>query len=124
MKQAIKTTNAPVPAGPYSQAIVDEHYVFVAGQGPVDSATGKKPEGITDQTRQVLTNIKNILEAAGSSMAEVVKVSAFLADLKYFAAYNEVYKEFFPEPFPVRTTVGAQLSDILVEIDVIARKGR
>lgn len=124
MKKSVTTPLAPVPAGPYSQAIVDENYVFVAGQGPVDPATGKTPEDITAQTRQVLTNIKNILEAAGTSMAEVVKVSAFLADLKYFNAYNEVYKEFFPEPFPVRTTVGAQLSNILVEIDVIARKGR
>ncbi len=123
MKKAITTTLAPVPAGPYSQAIVDDHYVFVAGQGPLNPATKEVAPDVAGQTRQVLTNIKNILEAAGTSMAEVVKVSAFLADMKDFAAYNEVYKEFFPEPFPVRTTVGVQMVDILVEIDVIARKG-
>jgi len=122
MKQSIVTKNAPVPAGPYSQAIISEPFVFVAGQGPADPKTGAIAADIQAQTRQVLTNIRQILEASGCTMDDVVKVSAFLADLKDFDAYNQVYKEFFTEPFPVRTTVGCQLSNILVEIDVIARK--
>lgn len=120
MKQVIKTTKAPVPAGPYSQALVTDYHIFVAGQGPMDATTGQKDATVAGQTRQVLLNIKNILETAGASMNDVVKVSAFLADMKDFAEFNDVYKEFFAEPFPVRTTVGAQLVDILVEIDVIA----
>ena len=120
MKQAVKTDKSPVPAGPYSQALVTEHHIFVAGQGPVDVATGQKEATVAGQTRQVLLNIKNILKTAGATMNDVVKVSAFLADMKDFAEFNDVYKEFFTEPFPVRTTVGAQLADILVEIDVIA----
>ena len=122
MKSKITTTNAPVPAGPYSQAIVWGDHVYVAGQGPLDPATGKTAPDVAGQTRQVLTNIKNILGAAGVSMDNVVKVSAYLADMKYFSEFNEVYKQFFNEPYPVRTTVGAQLNAILVEIDVIARK--
>ena len=122
MKTKIITDKAPLSGGPYSQAIVSGSSVYVAGQGPVDPATGKIGTTIAEQTRQVLTNIKNILEAAGSSMGDVVKVSAFLADMKDFSEFNAVYKEFFMEPTPVRTTVGVQMIDILVEIDVIAEK--
>lgn len=122
MKSKIVTANAPVPAGPYSQAIISGNHVYVAGQGPLDPATGRTAGDVTGQTRQVLTNIKNILNAAGASMDDVVKVSAYLADMKYFSEFNEVYKQFFSEPYPVRTTVGAQLNNILVEVDVIAQK--
>ncbi len=120
MKKEIRTKNAPMPAGPYSQGIIVGNRIYVAGQGPLNPATGKVPEGIEDQTRQVLKNIQAILEAGGAKLDDVVKVTAHLADLKYFTAFNEVYKTFFKEPFPVRTTVGSQLKDILVEIDVIA----
>lgn len=120
MKKEIRTKNAPMPAGPYSQGIIVGNRIYVAGQGPLSPATGKVPEGIEDQTRQVLKNIQAILEAGGAKLDDVVKVTAHLADLKYFTAFNEVYKTFFKEPFPVRTTVGSQLKDILVEIDVIA----
>lgn len=120
MKKKIVTDKAPIPAGPYSQAIINENRIYVAGQGPLNPETGKVPETVEEQTRQVLTNIKNILEAAQASMSDVVKVSAFLADINDFDAYNKVYKEFFTEPYPVRTTIGSQLSGILVEIDVIA----
>ncbi len=120
MKKEIRTKNAPMPAGPYSQGIIVGDRIYVAGQGPLNPATGKVPEGIEEQTRQVLKNIQAILEAGGAKLDDVVKVTAHLADLKYFAAFNEVYKTFFKEPFPVRTTVGSQLKDILVEIDVIA----
>jgi len=120
MKKAIVTTKAPAPAGPYSQAIVRGDRIYVAGQGPWDPVTKKVADNVSEQTRQVLSNIKNILEAAGASMDDVVKVSVFLADLKDFGEFNRVYSEFFKEPYPVRTTVGTQLLNILVEIDVIA----
>jgi reactive intermediate/imine deaminase len=98
-------------------------FVFVAGQGPADPATGQIPEGISAQTRQVLRNVESILQAAGSSMGEVVKVTAHLSDLQNFAPFNHVYEQFFTEPRPVRTTVGSQLSGMLLEIDVIAYTG-
>lgn len=122
MKTEVKTNNAPIPAGPYSQAILTNEYIFVAGQGPVDPATGKMPEGVAPQTRQVLLNLQSILEAAGSGMDKVVKVSAYLSDMADFTEFNNVYQDFFSKPYPVRTTVGAQLSGILVEIDVIATR--
>ncbi|MDP4109219.1 MAG: Rid family detoxifying hydrolase [Bacillota bacterium] len=122
MKKSVKTTSAPVPAGPYSQAIVTEHNIYVAGQGPAAPETGLVPQGIEAQTRQVLKNIEAILKAAGSSIENVVKVSAYLSDMADFEQFNRVYKEFFNEPYPVRTTVGVQLVNILVEVDVIAVK--
>jgi 2-iminobutanoate/2-iminopropanoate deaminase len=121
-KQGIRTDNAPKPAGPYSQAIVAGDLVFVAGQGPTDPATGQAPPDVGDQTRQVLRNLGAILEAAGSSLDKVVKVTAHLSTLDHFAAFNAAYGDFFSEPYPVRTTVGSELRGIQVEIDVIATR--
>ncbi|MCZ8511446.1 Rid family detoxifying hydrolase [Paenibacillus filicis] len=120
MKKEIQTSLAPGPVGPYSQGIQVGNRVYVAGQGPLNPETGTVPETIEEQTRQVLKNIQNILTAAGATMDHVVKVTAHLSDLKYFDAYNSVYQQFFSKPYPVRTTVGSQLENILVEIDVIA----
>lgn len=120
MKQKIQTNKSPKPAGKYSQGLKVGNRIYVAGQGPLDANKGEIPKTVKEQTRQVLTNIKNILEEAGATMNDVVKVTAYLADIKYFEEYNEVYEEFFQEPYPVRTTIGSQLADILVEIDVIA----
>ncbi len=121
MKKVIRTDKAPDPIGPYSQGLVCGNRVYVSGQGPRNPQTGTTPEGVAEQTRQVLKNIQAILEAGGATMDHVVKVTAHLANLKDdFHAYNEVYKEFFNEPYPVRITVGSQLFGILVEIDVIA----
>ena len=122
MKKQILTDKAPMPIGPYSQGLIVGNRIYVAGQGPLDVISGRVPEGVSSQTRQVLNNIRTILEAGGSSMDEVVKTTVHLADLKDFEAFNEVYQEFFTEPYPVRTTVGSQLYGILVEIDVIAEK--
>ena len=122
MKKQIRTDKAPMPIGPYSQGLIVGNRIYVAGQGPLDVISGRVPEGVSSQTRQVLNNIRAILEAGGSSMDEVVKTTVHLADLKDFEAFNEVYQEFFTEPYPVRTTVGSQLYGILVEIDVIAEK--
>ncbi|MCL6442417.1 MAG: Rid family detoxifying hydrolase [Alicyclobacillus sp.] len=116
----IETPNAPKPAGPYSQGLKVGNRVYVAGQGPLNVQTGEVPEGIEAQTRQVLLNIQAILEAAGASLSDVVKVTAHLADLQDFARFNAVYETFFTDPYPVRTTVGSALNGILVEIDVIA----
>lgn len=122
MRKVIRTTAAPQPRGVYSQAIVSDGYVFVAGQGAVDPKTNELQLGdIRSETRRTLSNIRAILEAAGSSMRDVVRVGVFLADIKDFDAMNEVYREFFVEDPPARTTVAAQLPKIKVEIDCIAR---
>lgn len=122
MKERIETMQAPSPAGAYSQGLLAGDLVFVAGQGPADVATGAVREGIEDQTHQTLRNVRAVLEAGGASMDDVVKATVHLADLRDFSAFDRVYREYFREPFPVRTTVGSQLMGILVEIDVIARR--
>ena len=119
-KEQITTPKAPSPAGPYSQGIIDGNYVFVAGQRPVDAFTGEMKEGITAQTRQVILNIKNVLEAAGCGLEDIVRTTVYLSDISYFNEMNEVYKELMPQPFPARTTIGVQLRGILIEIDAIA----
>lgn len=120
MKQIICTDEAPLPSGPYSQGIRMGNRVYVAGQRPSDPKTGEIPESFAMQARQVLENVRAVLKAGGAGMADVVKVSVFLEDKKYFAEFNEIYKTFFSPPYPVRTTVNCSLRDILVEVDVIA----
>jgi 2-iminobutanoate/2-iminopropanoate deaminase len=122
MRQVVKTPEGPQPRGPYSQAIVADGFVFVAGQGPTDPSTNQLELGdVAAETRRTLLNIQAILEAAGSSLRDVVRVGVFLADIKDFDAMNAVYREFFTVDPPARTTVGAQLPRIKVEIDCIAR---
>ena len=122
-KHEIKTSASPEPIGPYSQGLGTGERVYVSGQGPKDPKTGKTPEGIEAQTKQVMTNIKNILEAGGVTMDNVVKSTVHLARLEDFELFNKVYSGFFTPPYPVRTTVGsALLGGILVEIDVIAER--
>jgi len=122
MRKVIRTVDAPRPVGVYSQAIVSDGFVFVAGQGPINPQTNQLELGdIRSETRRVLQNIRAILEAAGSSLNEAVRIGVFLADLNDFQAMNEVFREFFPEDPPARTTVGVQLPKIKVEIDCVAR---
>jgi 2-iminobutanoate/2-iminopropanoate deaminase len=122
MRKVVRTSDAPLPRGVYSQAIVADGFVFVAGQACVNPQTNDYEFGdIQSETRRTLQNIRAILEAAGSSLKDVVRVGVFLADMNDFAGMNEVYKQFFTEDQPARTTVGAQLSKIKVEIDCIAR---
>lgn len=111
---------APTPAGPYSHAVVANGFVFVSGQGPQDPASGQMPDNFEAQVRQTLRNLQTILEGAGSGLDHVVKVNAYLTDLTRFAAFNAVYREFFQDGPPVRTTVATALLGILVEIDCIA----
>ena len=122
LKQLVRTPNAPQPLGPYSQGVKAGNFLFVAGQGAADPKTGQMAEGIETQTRQTLANIKGIVQASGFSMRDVVKVSIFLKNMDDFKKVNEVYKTFFPEDPPARTTVEAKLpaQGMLIEIDSIA----
>ena len=125
MKTIISTDQAPAAIGPYSQAIEFNGMVITSGQIPIIPATGTFPEGIREQTRQSLTNVKAILAAAGTDMDHVVKTTVFLSDMNNFAAMNEVYATFFTEgSYPSRSAVEvARLpKDALVEIEVIAAK--
>ena len=124
-KRQITTSAGAAPIGAYSQGLRAGDFVFVSGQGPLDPQTGKVVgTTIEEQTTRVLENIKAILEAAGASMVDVVKVAAHLSDLSLFERYNRVYAGYFPDPKPTRTTVGSQLPGILVEIDAIAYVGK
>lgn len=125
MRTVIRTPNGPQPVGVYSQAIVANGFVIVAGQGPINPQTNQMELGdIRSETRRVLQNIQAILEAAGSSLNNAVRMGVFLADLNDFQAMNEVFREFFPADPPARTTVGCGLPRIKVEIDCIAVLGR
>ena len=125
MNQPIHTPNAPAAIGPYSQAIQAGNMLFVSGQIPIDPATGAfAGDDITTQTRQSLNNVKNILEAAGYSLNDVVKTTVLLADIADFAAMNAVYAQFFCENKPARACFAVK--DLpraaLVEIEAIACK--
>ena len=123
MKSIVNTEKAPGAIGPYSQAVTTGNLVIVSGQLPLDPTTGAFLEGIAAQTRQSLTNAKNILEAAGSSMDNVVKTTVFLSDIANFGAMNEVYGTFFTEGnYPARSAfeVACLPKNALVEIEIIA----
>jgi len=125
MKQVINTSAAPAAIGPYSQAIQVGNLIFTSGQIPIDPATGSFVEGgIKEQTRQSLSNVQAILREAGLSMSNVIKTTVFMADMNDFAAMNEVYAQFFAEPFPARSAVAVKTlpKGALVEIEVIAEK--
>ena len=121
-KKSVRTDQAPVPAGPYSQAIIANGFVFTAGQVAINPATKTLVEGgIQAQARQTLENVKVILEAAGTRLENVVKTTVFLANMSDFAAMNEVYATFFPANPPARSTVGVALPPgILIEIETVA----
>ncbi len=121
-REVVKTNKAPKAIGPYSVGIKTETFIFTAGAAGIVPETGNIIEGgIENETRQTLTNIKNILEAAGSSMDMVVKTSVFLRDMADFTRMNAVYAEFFSDQPPARTTVQAVLpKNVAVEIDAIA----
>ena len=123
MNTTIKTDKAPAAIGPYSQAVRAGNTLYISGQIPIDPATGAfAGEDIRTQTAQSLTNIRNILEAAGADMSNVVKTTVLLKDIADFGARNEVYAEFFQEPYPARAAFQAAAlpKDALVEIEAIA----
>ncbi len=122
-KEIITSDKAPQALGPYSVAVKAGHFVFTAGQLGLDPATGEfAPGGIEAETRQALENVRNVLEAAGTSLNQVVKTTVFLRDMNDFAAMNKVYGQFFTEDFPARSAVQvARLpKDGAVEIEVVA----
>ena len=123
MKQAVSSPGAPKAIGPYSQAVRAGQLLFLSGQVPIDPATGQLVDGdIAAQTRRVFENLAAVLKAGGRSFADVVRTTVFLADMNDFAAMNEVYGQYFKEPYPARATVQvARLpKDSKVEIDLIA----
>ena len=125
MKQ-ISTQNAPAAIGPYSQAIEVNGFVYASGQLPIDPATGAFPEGgVKEQTRQSLRNVKAILEEAGLALSNVFKTTVYLADMGDFAAMNEVYSQFFAQPFPARSAIAVKAlpKGALVEVEVVAARG-
>lgn len=126
MSKKIQTQNAPAAIGPYSQAIQAGGTIYVSGQLPINPATGEfAGADIRAQARQSLENIKAILAAAGADMAHVVKTTVLLQDMADFAAMNEVYAEYFSEPYPARAAfqVAKLPKDALVEIEAVAVTG-
>ena len=124
--KTIHTNNAPAAIGPYSQAIEVNGFIFASGQIPIDPSTGNFVEGgIKEQTKQAITNAKNILKEAGTDLAHVVKTTDYLANMADFAAMNEIYATFFQQPFPARSAVAVKdlPKGALVEVEVLAYKG-
>lgn len=123
-KRELRSTAAPAPLGTYSQGLVAGDFVYTSGMGPIHPETGEVVgEDVAAQTRQVLANLTAILAEHGLGLDDVVKSTVHLQDLhRDFAAYDEVYRAHFKEPYPVRTTVGSDLMNILVEIDFVAYK--
>jgi 2-iminobutanoate/2-iminopropanoate deaminase len=111
----------PRPAGPYSPAVRAGDFVYVSGQVPRDPATGTLAgEDVATQARAVLANVRRVLDAAGATTEDVVSVIVYLVNVDDWGAFNEVYKEFFREPYPSRTAVGCELRGILVEVSCVA----
>jgi 2-iminobutanoate/2-iminopropanoate deaminase len=124
MRKPVQTEKAPKPIGPYSQAIIENGFVFVSGQGAINPGTGQIERGdARSETKRVFENLKTILDAAGSSLGKVVKCNVYLRDINDFQAMNEVYATYFEPPYPARTTIqaGALPAGIAVEIECIAR---
>ena len=119
--EKISTTAAPGAIGPYSQAIKAGGFLFTSGQIPIDPATGLIPEGAAAQARQALTNVTNLIKAAGGDVSKTVKTVVFIQNMDDFAVINEVYAEFFNEPYPARSCVEvAKLpKGVFIEVEAI-----
>jgi 2-iminobutanoate/2-iminopropanoate deaminase len=123
VREPVSTTAAPAAIGPYSQAIKAGDFLFASGQIPLDPSTGTLVDGgIAEQTHQVLKNLGAVLGAAGIGFDKVVKTTVYLSDMADFAAVNEIYATYFPQPAPARATIQAARlpRDVKVEIDFIA----
>ena len=118
----VYSPEAPLPDAPISQGIVSGGFLYTAGFGPVDAATGDVVgDSIEDQTHKVMQNLKHVLDAHGLDFSHVVKVTAHLSDATNdMPGFNKVYREYMSEPYPARTTVGSVLPRFLVEVDVVA----
>ncbi|MBN6052527.1 RidA family protein [Nonomuraea sp. RK-328] len=124
MKKELRSTEGAAPVGAYSQGLVVGDFVYTSGAGPLHPDTGAVVgDDVAAQTHQTMRNLGAILAAHGLGFDDVIKATVHLQHLKRdFAAFNEVYKSYFTQPYPVRTTVGSDLMDILVEIDFVAHK--
>jgi 2-iminobutanoate/2-iminopropanoate deaminase len=124
MKKTVLSLNAPKPIGPYSQAVQAGKFVFVSGQLAINPKEGKiVAEDITEQTRQVMENIRAILEAASYSLKEIVQTTVYLSSMALFDEFNREYAKFFDADFPARATVAAEMkAGALVEVSVVAYK--
>lgn len=121
-KKIFYTENAPTPRGPYSQAVIHNGLLYISGQGPVDPETGTILRGtIEEETEITLNNIKTIIEEAGASLKDAIKVTCYLADMDDFGRFNEVYKKYFTDEPPARSTIqaGRLPMDIQIEMDAI-----
>lgn len=124
MKNVVKTDKAPGAIGPYSQGIDIGNMIFFSGQIPLNPLTGEMPEGIEAQTRQSLENVKGLLESQGLDFSNVVKTTVFLDNMADFNAVNEIYAQYFVEPYPARSAVevGKLPKNALIEVEVVAVK--
>ena len=121
--EKISTSLAPAAIGPYSQGIKCNGMLYASGQIPLDPATGQLvPGGITEQAHQAFRNVKNLVEAAGTTMANVVKVTVFMADMADFATVNDIYAQYFSDPYPARSAVAVKSlpKGALLEVEVVA----
>jgi 2-iminobutanoate/2-iminopropanoate deaminase len=123
-REPVSTPAAPPPGGAYSQAVTAGPFVFLAGQGPFRPDGSKVEASFEEQARQTFRNLAAVAEAAGASLADAIRVGVFLRDMQNFAAMNEIYKEFFPEPFPARTTVQSDLPGFEIEVDAVLVRER
>ncbi len=118
----IKTNNAPAAIGPYSQAVVIGNMVFTSGQIPINPLTGEISNKLEEQVHQVFTNIKNLLEASGTSIDKVVKTTVFIKEMKDFPIVNKIYEAYFTSPYPARSCVEVSRlpKDVFIEVEAIA----
>ena len=122
-RRAVRTGAAPAPIGPYEQAVIAGQFVFLSGQIGFDPSTGKMvPGGVSEQTTRALENVKAVLEAAGSSLSNVVRVGVYLADMSDFGAMNEIYSKYFGDAKPARSAIAVKdlPAGALVEMDAVA----
>lgn len=121
MRDQFQTADAPAPRGPYSQAIITQgRQLWVSGQIPVDPETGQFVEGgFEAQAHRVFRNVRAVVEAAGGSLANAIKAQVYLSDLDNRALLNTIFAQYFPEPYPARTTIQSNLGDVLIEVDVV-----
>lgn len=122
MKKAINVENAVKPIGPYSHAVEANGFIYLSGQGPLNPVTGCISSVFEEQVKQTFENLGTILKGCGIGFENVVKVNVYLSDLSLFEKFNVIYRTYFRDAYPARTTIGANLMGIMVEIDCVAAR--
>jgi 2-iminobutanoate/2-iminopropanoate deaminase len=118
-RRQISTPDAPPPAGAYSQGIVSSGFLFLAGQGPFDTAGQPVPATFAEEARRTFGNLQTIARAAGAELRNAVRIGVYLLDMNNFAELNDICREFFDDPLPARTTIQADLRGFQIEVDAI-----